>query len=523
MEETTGLFDEITAATTSGGSYGRLEMLFERSMTDLIAQRCGIVEVLVRLMEMENGAGADISGSDAGKCGEAMGSSSRKCFAMGMTFLGAALVLSGSAEGSDVARLLVSLVENHLLADNPLVYRQLRGHAYALRRFEQLLKGYVALLNGGGETNNSSKLSFLQRAVRCFAPSDFHLTIAHPLFVREAARCRHHSFALEVMRRPVLEVSPADTGAGIACFCSYYYEGGILLSEMECWDDAAAWLRTALSVSKCVASPCRREIQSRSDAWDGRSVVTTLVSAMKVLILVNIILRGEWSDKSERLTPQRFIQLFRSNDIEPYVRLLAASSQRDGKRWQAVKKHFETQWQQDGTESLVQKAWSRLKRHMVRDIAKVACRVHLSSITAALRSHSVLIDTRGIVPSDDLWVKELLISMANDGELVVSIQNVVENDNEEGHATEHPEQLVVQLALPPKQLPLPLGCRYEKVRMTSSDITARVAASGDVLKYLQNELQRCEMLRPALMQLVGPADFGGAPISQMWSEQQESC
>ncbi|KEG10247.1 hypothetical protein DQ04_03981000, partial [Trypanosoma grayi] len=476
-----GLLASITAASPSTQDLADLETSLEQHMTELIALYRHLKASLLKIVGIErqtagvrtaDAASASAAAGGIAPCASTTGgTTSVHGFAMGMTYLAVAIVMSGRAAEEDNAALLLDVVERHLLSPGSSVYDQLRGHKHALRRFGQLLEGYVALLDVRDAGNYRRKLHYLHRAAVCFAPSPDYLTVAHALLVREASRSFCPAPALAIMRQPVLEVSPADTGADLLSFHSYYCEGGLLLARMRCWDDATVWLRSALSLVRRAAPRAGGEgAAAAAPVLGGHGGGHVLVTATKALILVSIIRHGDFSDPVDRKRVQQIIQQFRGSDTDVYLRLLAAAAKRDGKSWDTLEKHFASLWQQDEMTALVAEAGARLGRHIIRDTARVASRVYLSTIVSDFRAHSIAIVEGDVsAEAETFAVVQLLLAMQEEGEMLVSLERVTpkraaaaavqEEQEEEAEATGSVEQtrLAVRFAMPPTRIPATLG------------------------------------------------------------------
>ncbi|RNF03151.1 hypothetical protein TraAM80_06009 [Trypanosoma rangeli] len=425
---------------------------------------------------------------------------------LGLVYLTTAIILS-EVRDSDTVKGVVDVM-HCLLSPGSTAYRHLRGHKYALQRFEQLLKGYIEILNSPCEVHYQDNLFDLYRAAISFAPSPEYITVAHPLFVREAARCRCPGLALAVMRQPVLEVSPVDTGADVTYLHSYYCEGGLLLAAMQCWEDAMVWLRLAVSVPKHLQRQASLEVQVAEASTTTTSPVSPvtalgqsgaicdiLLKAVKAFVLVAIISQGGFHDPADRRRAQRVMQVCRGRNTDPYFRLLSAAAQRDGKLWNTLEKRFDFLWRQDGTAEFVVEAGLRLRRHVIRDLAMVANRMYLSDILSAFRIHS-LCGTGEVSDAEEISALiQLLAGMQEDGELLIRIENFRDGGLGEAEMTLEDDSsdmsvkpLVVRLELPPKRIPKALGtCQRgcSLLSLTGADM-------GKKQRYRQAQL-RCAM------------------------------
>lgn len=519
---------EVITDAVDDRYYSHLEALLEHNIDELIRRYHVLVGPLKTLMEMECGETAAVNGpSPKSHTG---GSEFPQCFAMGMTYFSLAIMrghAAGGIEDSEISSLILTLVEQHLLSQTSGAYKQLRGHAHALQRFGQLLKGYIDLLDHSDVGNHLRKLSYLQSAVTLFSPSTNHLTVAHPLLVREAARSNCPAPALTVMRQPILELSCGETGAGLACCCSYYYEGGLLLAAMQCWESSVSWLRNSLSLVKVVlrvGSP-EPKVVSATPSLSLDDTGSIIVSATKAFVLLCISVYGDWGDAADHMRVQQVIQQYRNSNVGSYVRLLVAAQRRDFRQWHTIKRNFSPVWEQDGTVSLLATAESRLQRHVVLDIAKVYSRVRLSTIASALRV-CCLSETEGggntSSGSGDsgestqgkINAVELLLSMREDGELIASVEHVPRREESEeeaelsgaeetaGDISAQQQHLAVRLAIPPRRIPAELGESCKGLHdLHRQDGENQHVIDAEIQGVLHGEIERCKRAYAALMKV----------------------
>ncbi|EAN90588.1 hypothetical protein C3747_57g126 [Trypanosoma cruzi] len=537
------LLSEITAAPTRTRQNVELETALEHHFSELVVQHRLLKAALLNLMELGQqtavGATPDADAVIFDKITSEDGTILTCGVTLGMTYLATALILSGHAIESENAVVVLNVVECHLLSFASTAYNHLRGHNYALQRFGQLLNGYVNILDLRDPMNYQRKLFYLHQAAVSFSPSPEYLSVAHALLVREATRCRCPGPALAVMRQPILEVSPADTGAGLTCFHSYYCSGGLLLAAMQCWEDATVWLRSALCMSKNLqrksALEAQAEVAVTTTATFSASPTTalsesggirdTLLRAAKAFILVSIISQGDLHNPADRRRAQRVMQQFRGGNADPYFRLLSAAAKRDGKLWDTLEKHFESLWKQEGMAELVAEAGLRLRRHVIRDMAKVANRVYLSDILSAFRTHFLLgmgdVDDAKEIPA----LIQTLLNMQEEGELLIRLENVHSGMMWEESMTMEEEgndmgvkSLVARLELPPKRIPAVLGTRRLGCGLLSlSDIDIGKKQRYEQVQLrcaMEERIRRYESARAALMRATEEAGIENAQLAE---------
>nr|CCC93829.1 conserved hypothetical protein [Trypanosoma congolense IL3000] len=503
---TFGILQEVAVDAADDNHYLRLETLLEQRMSELTTQPSIAVNALKSLMDMEN-------------------SKPRRSYALGMTYLAAAVVLGcGPNELDDVtSSTLVQLVERHLLSPESAAYSQLRGHRQALQRFEQVLKGYTVLLDIIDVGNYARKLYYLKSAVENFSPSPVHLTVAHPLLVREAMRWSCPAPAIAMMQNQVLEISSKETGAGIACSCSYYYEGGMMLAFLQCWEAAVSWLRSAMTIAKSTTrarNTAGKVAQEATGLLHGeKGLDYLLVETTKMFILASIAYHGELGDGADRANIQQIAQQYRSSNLEPYMRLLNAAMHRNREQWIATTKHFASLWDNDGTTPFVAAADERLQRHIVVDMAKFTSCIRRSSLLSAINSHmpcSVEEATGNTAGgqgsickiSGEVHLTDLLLAMREEGDLTVSIENVscpeeaahvgVEGKEEECGISER-QFVVVKLAPPPRQVPRLLGDSQKgNSYLCLCDEEVHHMTSAQIQQALHEGMQLCERAHTVL-------------------------
>ncbi|RNF26577.1 uncharacterized protein Tco025E_01347 [Trypanosoma conorhini] len=472
------LLPKITRVPTSKQEDLELETALEHHMDEIVAEAENLSTALRGLLtfRLEHAVAAASDDVVPPSLTDCKGGAVLTCgVALGLTYLAAALVLSEVRDSDSIG--CMTDVMFCFLSPGSTAYRHLRGHKYALRRFGQVLKGYIEVRGRHDDMAYQDTLFDLHQAAISFAPSPEYITVAHPLLLREAARRCCPGPALAVMRQPVLEVSPVDTGADVTCLHAYYCEGGLLLAAMQCWEDATAWLRLAVNMSKHVQRKAALEAQAaevevtRSSSVPPETalglsggICDTLLRAAKAFILVAIASQGGFDDPADRRRALRVMQVCRGRNTDPYVRMLSAAAQRDGKLWSTLENRFEFLWKQDGTTELVAEAGLRLRRHVICDLAMVANRVYLSDILAAFRTHS-LCGLGGISDAEELpALLQLLASMQEDGDLLIRLDNShygrpgeAESSLEEQSNDMRVEPLTVRLDLPPKRIPAALG------------------------------------------------------------------
>ncbi|KAG5465554.1 hypothetical protein CUR178_00259 [Leishmania enriettii] len=225
-------------------------------------------------------------------------------------FRSSAPVERSSPSRAEAARVVVSVCERHLLANDKVasVYfgNLLHETAMGVPLLALVLRAYgeatvdVLSAHSEGPRYLQSCIDHLALATRIFTEgtSDGTLTIAHPILLHVARVSGCTEAAMQLLSRPIYSVSPMLTGISLSDYVAYYAEAALMLAAQEQYESAMyalvpvcrlpSALGTSVGEMGSPCEPCEGDVPPWLDDLEDEEAVVgadNSLSALQPLLL----------------------------------------------------------------------------------------------------------------------------------------------------------------------------------------------------------------------------------------------